>query len=258
MKKATYDKFEDIPQADRDENNYQQNPAGKWVLIIDAAHPVMVKNTELLTEKTQRDVQQQQAVQAAVAPKETEITDLKAKLAQEQARPGLPVGQIAVPAEKALVLNQFETLGKFEDVKAKVEEHGTLKEQTEAANRKNLFAEAAKAHGLDVEAFAPLAESQKLHEKLEMREVPDPKKPTEKVKHYFVKGKDAAGADTSTLLGDFVKTDNVFKPFIASLTAKPGKVRIPPTGIGEQVEDKSASDAYLGQMYQRPDAKKDA
>lgn len=262
MKKSIYDKLEDIPQIDRDENNYQlctdagSPNNGKYVLILDGAHPVQAKNTELLVEKSQRDAAQTAAINAAVAPKETEIINLKAALTTAQTQTGLPAGQIAVPAEKVQVLNQFESLGKFEEVKAKVEEHGTLKEQTEAAMRKTLYSDAAKAHDLEPDAFTALAEQQKLHERLEMREVPDPKKPTEKVKHYFVKGKDAAGADTSTVLGDFVKADDFFKPFVASLTAKPdggnGR-RIPDQGVGNPPKETSGGKVYINKAYKRPD-----
>jgi len=265
MKKSIYDKLEDIPQIDRDENNYQlcsdagSPNNGKYVLLLDGAHPVQAKNTELLAAQSSKN----QKHSTDIAQKDAEISRLNTELQTAKASQGLPAGQVAVAAEDAQVLNQFKTLGKFEDVKAKVEEHGTLKEQTETQTRKTLFADAAKAHDLDPDAFTALAEQQKLHEKLEVREVPDPKKPTEKVKHYFVKGKDASGIDTSASLGDFVKSDDFFKPFIASLTAKPetnggGGRRIPDQGVGGVPKDQSGAKAYINKAYKRPDEKNDA
>jgi hypothetical protein len=258
MKKSVYDKLEDIPQIDRDENNYvlssetdQSKPTfGKYILLLDGAHPVQAKNAELLGKESQRETEKQQAVTQAVAPKDAEIQRLTGELQTAKAQPGLPAGHVAVPLEDHQILQQIKPLGDFKDVKAKIVEFDELKQKDEANTRKELFAEAAKAHGLNVEAFAPLAEQQKLHEKLEMRELPDPKKTTEKVKHYFVKGKDAAGADTSAILGDFVKTDPVFKPFIDSLTRVDKKTpRVPVQEHGETPSDSSAASAYVNKMY---------
>ena len=264
MKKSIYDKLEDIPQIDRDENNYQlctdagSPNNGKYVLLLDGAHPVQAKNTELLAAQSTKN----QKHTTDIAQKDAEISRLNTELQTAKSAQGLPAGQIAVAAEDAQVLNQFKALGKFDEVKAKIEEHGTLKEQSEAEKRKTLYADAAKAHDLDADAFTALAEQQKLHEKLELREVPDPKKPTEKVKHYFVKGKDASGVDTSTVLGDFVKSDDFFKPFLASLTAKQensgGGRRIPEQGVGDVPKDQSGAKAYISRAYKRPDEKKAA
>lgn len=263
MKKSVYDKIEDIPQIDKDESNYAlctdtgSPNNGKYVLILDGVHPVQAKNTELLVEKSQRETTQQTAIQTAVAAKETEITTLKTQLATAQAQTTVPAGHVPVPAEDAQLLQNVKTLGKFEDIKAKVEEHGTLKANEELQKNRAVLTEAATAHGLNPEAFVALAEQHKLYENLEKREIDDGKGKGGKITHWFVKGKNDKQEDTSTVLGDFVKNDNNFKPFLPSLTAKNGKVKIPTTSVGEPVEDKSAADSYLGQMYKRPDAKKD-
>jgi len=266
MKKPFYEKLEDVPQNDKDEANYSlctevgSPNFNKYVLIIDQSHPVMKKNTELLAEKSQRDAAQQTAIQAAVAPKETEITNLKTQLAQAQTQQTLPPGHVAIPADDAALLQNVKTLGKFEDIKAKVEEHGTLKEQTEAVTRKALFADVAKVHGFDPEAFAALAEQQKLHEKLEKREVPDPKKPAEKVTHYFVKDKDAAGAETSVVVGDFVSKSEFFKPFLPALQPQNSggtRRKVPDMGVGNPPETKAAGQSYVNSRYKLPAQKKE-
>lgn len=256
MKKAIYDKFEDIPQIDRDENNYQLatdgSNAGKYVLIIDGVHPVMVKNTQLVAQNSQREIEKQQAIATAVAGKDLEITRLNTELQTVKTQSGLPAGQVAVTVEDHQLLQQLKTLGEFNDVKAKVDEHAVLKARDEANNRKTLLTEAAKAHGFNPEAFVSLAELKNLAPNLEMREVPDPKKPEEKVKHYFVKSKDAAGAETTTVLSDYVKNSDDFKPFLPSLTSVADKQtpRTPNQGHGNEPKEGSAAKSYIKRTYQ--------
>lgn len=264
MKPAFYDSLDKIPEVDR--NDYKlitetgSPNFNKYVLDLDPQHPVALKNVELLGEKATREATQAQVVAAAVQQKDSEIQNLNVQLQAAKAQSGLPAGQVAVPAEKLQILTQYESLGKFEDVKAKVEEHGSFKEQTAAQQRKDLLTEAAKAHGFDPDAFILLAEPEKLADKIEMREVSDPKKPAEKVKHYFVKDKDAAGADTTTVLGDYVKTHDKFKPFLASLQppTKGHSRRVPDNGVGDPPQEKAGGQAYISNVYKRPDAKKEA
>lgn len=261
MKKSVYDKLEDIPQIDRDENNYQlcsdagSPNNGKWVLLLDGAHPVQMKNTELLSEKA--GMIKKAEYDTAIKQKDTEITRLSGELTAAKSQSGLPAGQVAVPAEDAALVTQVKQLGKFEDIKAKVDEHTVLKQKDEANTRKTLLTEAATAHGFNPDAFVSLAELKNLAPVLEMREVPNPKKPEEKVKHYFVKGKDSAGADTSTLLTDFVKNSDDFKPFLPSLTTvtDKSKVRIPNNDVGTPPKDTSAAKSYINSRYKRPDQK---
>lgn len=256
MKKSVYDKLEDIPQIDRDENNYQLcQEAGspnfnKYVLILDGAHPVQAKNTQLLTEKATKDQQHQ----TVLAQKDTEIQRLTGEVAAAK-QTSLPAGHVAVPLDKFQTLQQFETLGKFDEVKTKVEEFGTLKEKDEANTRKTLLSEAARAHSLDPDAFVALAEPKKLADALEMREIPDAK--GNKEKHYFVKHKDAEGKDTMTVLSDYVKTSDDFKPFLASLTPSSDKkkIPIPPNKTGETPAAVSGAKAYINSAYKRPDKK---
>lgn len=261
MKKSVYEKLEDIPQIDRDENNYQlcsdagSPNNGKWVLLLDGAHPVQMKNTELLSEKaglikrTEHD--------SLVQQKDTEISRLSNELQAAKTNSGIPAGQVAVPAEDATLLTQVKQLGEFKDIKAKVDEYTVLKQKDEANTRKTLLTEAANAHGFNPDAFVSLAELKNLAPTLEMREVPDPKKPAEKVRHYFVKHKDANGADASTLLTDYVNNTDDFKPFLPSLTSvseKP-KVRIPNQGGGDPPKETSAAKNYINSRYKRPEQK---
>lgn len=255
MKKSVYDKLEDIPQIDRDEGNYTL-VNGKYVLLLDGTHPVQLKNTELVTKESLRETEKQNAIAAAVQPKDTEINSLKTQLATAQANTGLPAGQVAVPAEKVQVLNNFESLGKYEEVKTKVEEYGTLKEKTEAADRKDLFSTIAKANNWNEDAFAKIAEREKLHEKIEVREeVPDAKKPDEKVNRYYVKGKNpSTQADTTTIISEFVKTDGEFSPFLSSLiptTNNVNRKKLPETNVGGEVEETSAASSYISKTYRK-------
>lgn len=260
MKKAFYDKLEDIPQTDRDENNYELNQHsgsplnGKYVLIIDQAHPVMTKNNELLQEKTTRDADKATAVNAAVSAKDTEIVRLTNELTTAKAQSVIPAGHVAVPADTLTSLTNFKALGEFDEVKKKVDEYGTMKEKDEANARKQLFSDIATAHGLDPDVFADLAEETKLHDRLEVRKTTDDKNVT--TTNYFVKGKDEKNADTETAIGSFVNTDPKFKKFEKSLILSEEarkKLPIPNQKHGDPPSDKSAADSYITSTYERPD-----
>lgn len=263
MKQSIYDKLEDIPEADR--KDYALHPTtktdspyfGKYVLQLDGRHPVQVKNTELLAAKSTQDSTHQTAIQA----KDIEITSLSQQLTAAKTQQGLPVGQIAVSTEDAQLLQNVKTLGKFEDIKAKVEEHATLKANEETQKNRDFLTEVAKAHGLNPEAFVSLAEQHKLRENIESRLIDDGKGKGEKVTHYFVKGKNEKQEDTSTLVSEFVKTDGNFKPFLPSLLAKSengntNTKRIPSQGVGDPVTEKSAASLYINQTYKRSEEKK--
>lgn len=253
-KRSYFDKLEDIPEFDRPDYKLV---GGRYVLDLDGAHPTQIKNSELLAEKAVRETEKAAAVTAATAVKDAEISRLTGELATARTSPVLPAGQIAVKAEDFAQLNEFRGLGELKDVKTKVEEHGTLKAATEAQTRKTLLADAAKTHGFDADAFTLLAEPKGLADKLDAREIDDGK--GGKIKHFFVKGKDAAGADTAVVLSDYVKANDEFKPFLASLQVKDEKgIPIPRQGTGEPPSEKSAAQAYLARTYKRPGEKKEA
>ena len=74
---AIYPNLESIPEADRP--HYKQvaesgSPNfGKFVLDLDPNHPVALKNTELLGEKTNRETTHQ----SALATKDVQISNLR-------------------------------------------------------------------------------------------------------------------------------------------------------------------------------------
>jgi hypothetical protein len=247
MKKSIYLKLEDIPEADRADYAFVVD---KWVLQLDGFHPVLLKNTELLTEKTTN-----QALHASsIAQKDSEISRLNTELTASKQTQGVQAGTVAIPVADATLLNEYKGLGEIKDVKAKVEEHTTLKEQAETVARQKILSEAAKAHGLNSDAFIALAEPKKLNELLEPRVKADEK--GNSITEYFVKTKDAAGADIFTVLNDFVKTDDSFKPFLPSLLAKSEekeKVKIPGQKTGDPAKDASPADLYLAGAYKQPE-----
>lgn len=257
MKKPFYDKLEDVPQSDRDENNYELNSHagsphfGKYVLIIDQTHPVMVKNGELLGKEATRETEKTSAVNAATAPLNTQIQTLQQQLQTAQAQSVIPAGHIAVPADSLTLLNNFKALGELADVQAKVAEHGKLKEQTEATARKTLFSEVAKAEGFDEEVFADLAEETGLFPNIEVKKTTDAKGVT--TTDYFVKGKDDKGSEISTAMKVFVTTEPKFKKFEKSLFAAESdpkkKLPIPRQTHGDPPAAKSGSNNYLNKTY---------
>lgn len=262
MKRSIYLKLEEIPEGDRADyllcTEVGSPHFNKYVLQLDGTHPVQLKNTELLAEKQTRETTHQNAI----AQKDAQITSLTTEVTVAKQTQVLPAGQVAISSEDSDFLNKVRGIGKFEDIKAKVEGYDTMKVEVETQKRKELLIEAAKAHGFDPDAFVLLAEPKKLNESLELRMVDDGKGKGEKIKQFFVKAKDpATNQETFVPLNEFIKTDDAFKPFLGSLTPKAGNantVTIPNNGTGETPKEASGAAAYIGRAYKRPDAQKAA
>lgn len=256
MKKAIFDKLEDIPEADRGDYNLVTSNGSpnfnKYVLDLDPQHPVAIKNTELVTEKSKLEA----PLLAQIQQKDTEIARVTNELNTAKATT-LPAGHVAIPVSEVQVLNEVKALGDIKTVKEKLAEHGTLKANQEQQAIKEKLTEIAERNGMEPNAFVQLATVEKLApEAFETREIADAK--GEKVKHDFVKSKDASGVEKTLAIGDYVKESSTFKPFLGSLYLSDEdkkKVKIPATKVGEKVEEKSAADAYLGSAYAMPEAK---
>jgi len=256
MKPAFFNTLAEIPEADR--NDYKLETAAgspnfnKYVLDLDPQHPVAVKNAELLGEKTTRETQHQ----AVIQQKDADIQRLTGEVQTAKTQSALPAGHIAIPQTDYQNLQTYRTLGDVEMVKTKVEEHGTLKEQTEAQKRKDFYKEVAEAEGLDPEVFTQLAEPRKLNDLLVSQEITDAKGTT---KRWFVKGKDEAGTETTTALNDFAKKDSTMKVFEKSLFLTPEqiklKVKIPDNSHGDPPAKTSGATAYINRTYKPADKK---
>ncbi len=252
MKRSIYDKLEDIPEADRADYELQN---GKYVLQLDGAHPVQLKNTELLGEKQTA----QNAHQIALSQKDAEIQRISGELQTAKSQSGLPAGQVAIAQDELTLLNNFKALGEFDEVKKRAEEYPTLKEKEESAARAKILTDAAEKHGLNALSFIPLAEQLKLSEKLTAQETDDGK--GNKKTEYFVKGKNTDGTDTSTVLSEFVKNNDTFKPFLNSLYLSDddkNKLNIPNQGHGDPPSDKNEAESYINSTYATPGQKEDA
>jgi hypothetical protein len=252
MKKSIYNRLEDIPEADRGDyvsNTHAGSPHfNKYILQLDGLHPVQINNAALKSEKDQQATQHQ----AALLQKDTQITNLTRERDEAKTSQGLPAGQMAITTADFTLLNELKALGDPKDIKEKLEEFPKLKESVESVQRKEVLTAAAKAHGLDPDAFILLAEPKNLAASLDVREIDDGK--GGKVKHYFVKHKDANGGDAVTVLSDYVKNSDDFKPFLPSLQpiATKSGVTVPQNGVGKVAGDKTAAATYLGAAYKVP------
>lgn len=123
MLKSFYKTLDEIPEGDRP---HYKKIADRYVLELDGEHPVQAQVTTITDEK--RTELAKVGQRAATA--EAEVQTLKTQAANQ---PTLPSGHVAVPADKAKLLDSIEELGEGADVKAKVEniktkltEHATL------------------------------------------------------------------------------------------------------------------------------------
>lgn len=134
----TYKTLDEVPEALREHYRKQD---GVYVPVLDEDHPVLAHNRTLLSEKS--------AATAKVKELEADIEEAK--------KTSLPRGHVAVAKADADLLNNYKSLGTVDEVKAKVTEHGTLKESEAKRQREDQLVNVAKALGYDnVEAFKRL------------------------------------------------------------------------------------------------------
>lgn len=250
MKQAIFDSLDKIPEADRADYKLVTEAGSpnfnKYVLDLDPQHPVAVKNTQLLSEKTTRETQHQ----TNLSQKDAEIARLAGQIATAKV---LPDGHVAVPVAEAQILQEVKTLGDIKEIKTKVEEYPVLKAKDEERTLSERYSEIAEEEGFDPVAFAKLAKDEKLLDRIEARKIDDGK--GNKKTHHFVKPAEGTTGD-AVALKDHVKESAVFKPFLNSLylsDEQKKKVRIPDNKTGEVPTDKSAADSYIGSTYKRPD-----
>lgn len=127
MLKSTYKTLDEIPEGDR---SHYKKIGDRYVLELDGEHPVQAQVTTITEEK--RTELAKVGQRAATA--EAEVQTLKNQAANQ---PTLPTGHVAVPADKAKLLDAVEELGEGADTKAKVEsvktkltEHASLVAET--------------------------------------------------------------------------------------------------------------------------------
>lgn len=138
-----YTKQEDIPEGLRSE--YKQQ-GSQWVPDLSDDHPALVFNKTLKQEK--------EVEEAKVKKLRNDLDD-----ALEAAKTsGVPRGQALVAKADADALAGYKALGTVDELKAKVTEHGTLKESETKRQREDKLVLVAKELGYDnVEAFKRLS-----------------------------------------------------------------------------------------------------
>lgn len=136
---SIYNTLEDVPEVLREHYRKQD---GRYVPHLSEDHPVVAHNKTLLSEKS-----------AATA----KVKELEADMEQAKST-SLPRGHVAVAKADAELLDKFKSLGKPEELTAKLGEHEVLKAEVDRHKRDSHLEQVAKVMGYDnVEAFKRLS-----------------------------------------------------------------------------------------------------
>jgi hypothetical protein len=237
MLKSVYAKLEDIPEGER--QHYKQFN-GQYVLELDEHHPVLVNKKQLRTESSGR---------------QGTITKLTNDLAEAKART-VPEGHVVVPVADKEFIDKVKPLGSADEVKAKVTEHGDLKEKQAKADREKLLVEAAQANGFNPQAFLVLPSLPEIVVKEEADSTGN------KVKKYFAKTKTGENTFSEQALGDYVKAEESYKPLMPALLAKPeqgtggaGATRYVPVTPATSGQSGAGDDPVSKRLQERLDAR---
>lgn len=191
MLKPKYDREDQIP--DNLKGAYVPDPSGVYVLDqLDAEHPVLKKNAELVRENT------------STKGLNTRLMNEKTSLESRS----IPEGYVAVKAEDAPLIDKVKAIGIPVDELATIKtENETFKKQQAERSATNIRRGAASKLGYNPDAFAPLAKDLDI-----VQEGDD----------YFVNVKNEKGAvEKKALTSEFISGSDAFKPFLSSLSATP-------------------------------------
>jgi hypothetical protein len=190
----------DIPEALRE--HYTKREDGQWHADIPDTHPAVKHNAKLLSEKSTA---------------EGKVTQLTSEL--ESARAGnLGRGQVAVSKSEVALLDEYKPLGTPAELKAKVDEHKTLSEESAMRKRSDSLRQVAKDLSYNEDAFILLSD------------LPDfISKPGKDGKaEWFAQVKDEKGVITEKPVKEFVESSPRITPFLSSLKATQQKqVEVP-------------------------------
>lgn len=224
MLKHSYDSQESIPENLR--GAYVLS-GGKWLLDeLSDDHPVVVKNKEVLRDKSK-----------AVSKSEELQADLDAAKSTS-----IPRGYVAVAKSDAELLDKYKPLGAPTEIESKLAEHKTLNEKVTKQEADTKLREVAKILSYEPEAFVRL---QNLPE-FEIRDGKDGQKTV------VAKLKDDKGVITEKPAQEFVESSSDIAPFLPSLKAQTNGTRVHgssstagqpakdlPTRIREQVKNEA-------------------
>lgn len=224
-----YDKLEDVPEALRGEYKLV---GGRYVPDLSEDHPVLINNKTLLNEKN--------AAETKASGLEAKVSGLTADLESAKAS-GVPRGHKVVTSAEAEVITTLKEHGTAAEITAKLTEHQSLKDESEARKRRDHLREVAKELSYEPEAFIRL-------QNLPEFEIRDGKEG----KTVIAKVKDDKGVVTEKPAQEFIESSADIAPFLPALTATSG------TGGGTKVPDQRRDDKSKSNMYSqiREDAKK--
>lgn len=132
-----YSSLDEVPEALRE---HYKLSGGKYVPELSDDHPVVVNNKQLLLDKSK-----------AVSRSEELTADLE--VAKQSS---LPRGHIAVSKADHDLLEKVKVHGTSDEVVKKLDEHKTLKEETDRRKRQDSLTDVAKELGYMPEAFVRL------------------------------------------------------------------------------------------------------
>lgn len=189
----------DIPEALRE--HYSKREDGQWHADIPDTHPAVKHNAKLLSEKNTA---------------EGKVTQLTSEL--ESARAGnLGRGQVAISKSEAALLDEYKPLGTPVELKAKIDEHKTLAEESVQRKRTDSLRQVAKDLNYNEEAFTLLSDLPEF--------VSKPGKDG-KVE-WFAQVKDDKGVITEKPAREFVESSPRIAPFLPSLKVTQKQVELP-------------------------------
>jgi hypothetical protein len=196
-----FDKQEDVPEAFRE--HYSKREDGKWHADIPDDHPAVKHNAKLLSEKNTA---------------EGKVAQLTSDL--ESARAGnLGRGQVAVAKSELALLDEYKLLGTPVELKAKVDEHKTLSEESATRKRSDSLRQVAKDLSYNEEAFILLSDLPEF--------VSKPGKDGKA--EWFAQLKDDKGVITEKPAKEFVESSPRIAPFMGSLQKTSEGVKLPVT-----------------------------
>jgi hypothetical protein len=210
MLKQKYEREDQIPENMK--GAYVADSSGVWVLDeLDAEHPVVKKNSELVGENTR--------YKSLNTRLQNEKTQMESKT--------LPEGYIAVKSEDAPLIEQVKALNiPLKDVPNLKAENERFKQQELEQNALSLRLGAAAKLGYSADAFARLSKD------LEIVQEGD--------NHFVNVRNDKGEIEKKPLTKEFVESSDTFKPFLSSLqatTPQPGNSHDPkPAGLSPDNE----------------------
>lgn len=156
-------------------------------------------------EATVRRIMQEGRTEDKLVQLHLDNHDLRAKLREAEGRTAVPDGGKVLTAEESKAWEEYQAMGKPEEVKAKVEERDTLRQEVDQRKEQDRAAEAARLAGFKPTVLADLIQAKGLEMELKDTTVTeDGNTKTVKVPHVRPKGQESTAFSP---LQEYVQTN---------------------------------------------------